>query len=493
MESILRESQLPIDSISPNPLNPRKRFDEEKLEELAESIKQVGILQPLIVAEDDAEPGKYHLIAGERRLKAAKMAGLDDVPVIYRHELFTNASTQAIAMLIENLQREDLDPIEEAQAFKTLTQDHSWKQVDLAEKLGISQSHIANRIRLLVLPESVQEGISQGTVTATVGKELATYAKVPGVNEAIDEAMADKDVDNLLWTAKHNAYGNIRPLHEGGRPEPQFDTAGCVGCKKKIMMPGRWGDDREKRLPWCTDIRCWSEKQEAALHVIAERAKQQAIDAGEEIIELNSLPRDAYGSLDGARFNTAECTQCEHRRQGRDSWMDEDDEPDDVCINPACFQAKQAEALAAQRRRAKELKAAHDERKEQLIAAFYPEGLFDDPDFDDFQTIIYMTVQVIHNPPWSSSLSKAKVEAAVYERYGWDKPEGLGWSDEVRHLVRQLATLTVSELLRLIYFVMLMPTGHDDGIFRAVYGDESAVDDEAMEEGDDDGSDPWDE
>ena len=188
-----------IEMISENPYNPRKNFDEEKLQELAESIKEVGIIQPLVVTGGF---DGYTLIAGERRLKAAKMAGLTKVPVVYRD---FSAREWVPLMLIENLQREDLDPIEEANAFKVLTQEHGWKQVDLAEKLGISQSHIANRIRLLVLPESVQEGISQGTVTATVGKELATYARVPGVSEVLDEAMADKNIADLVWNARHNA------------------------------------------------------------------------------------------------------------------------------------------------------------------------------------------------------------------------------------------------------------------------------------------------
>lgn len=473
---VFERVNLSVDVIDANPLNPRKNFDDDGLRELAQSIREVGVLQPLIITES-GEPGRYLLVAGERRLRAAKLIGLSHVPVKYLGISYDrdwrSKETQMALMLIENLQREDLDPIEEANAFKTLTQEHGWKQVDLAEKLGISQSHIANRIRLLVLPESVQEGISQGVVTTTEAKELATYAKVPGVNEMLDEAMADKNTADLVWNAKRCAYDSVRPLHEGGRPEPQFDTAKCVGCKEKIMMPGRWGDDREKRLPWCTNIRCWSEKQEAALHVIAERAKQQAIDAGEEVLQLDALPGSAYESLDVARFDKGECIQCEHRREGRHGWMEEG-ESVDICLNPECYTPKQSAFDKAEHQREKEIREGHKERKEELIAGFFPQALFDedvDRDSPDFRALVYMTAQAIYSPPYSSSISKAKVRTAVLERYGWAEPEGLGWQQEVECLVDQLLTLTVGELLRLIYFVMMLPVERDDWVFKAVYGE----------------------
>lgn len=464
----LREgTRVAIELISENPYNPRKRFDEEKLAELAESIKEVGIIQPLVVT--DSFDG-YMLIAGERRLKAAKMAGLTHVPVVYQD---FGTREWIPLMLIENLQREDLDPIEEAQAFKTLTQDHGWKQTELAEKLGISQSHIANRIRLLVLPESVQEGISDGRVTATAGKELATYAKVPGVAEVLDEAMSDGDDDGeaLIYTAKSSAYDNIKPLHHHAHPDPQFNLKSCERCRERIHLPARWGDDR--RLPWCTDTGCWKEKQEAALEEIAEKARQQAIDAGEEVLQLEVLPGGACKRLDMAVFDKAECTQCEHRRQGRYSWMDEG-KTEDVCLNPDCFNPRQEEAEKAERQREKEIRDAHEERKESLIAGFYPQALFDtevERDGSDYQALVYMTAQAIYNPPYSSSMTKAKVEAAVYERYGWEQQEDLSWEEEVKHLVDQLATLTVGELLRLNFFVMLMPVSHDNRVFEAVYGE----------------------
>ena len=142
---VFAETRLRIENIIVNPNNPRKHFDEDKLQELAQSIQEVGILQPLVVTDSDEE-GKYLLIAGERRLRAAKMAGLEKVPAVYRYHVRPGQSEDEenepgadegylqAYMLIENLQREDLDPIEEAKAFRILTQDHGWKQTDLAVK-----------------------------------------------------------------------------------------------------------------------------------------------------------------------------------------------------------------------------------------------------------------------------------------------------------------------------------------------------------------------
>jgi len=461
--------QLPIDSIEANPLNPRKNFDEVKLQELAQSIGEMGLLQPLVVTEG-REPGRYLLIAGERRLRACKMIGLTHVPAIFC-DTDLEARGQMALMLIENLQREDLDPIEEANAFATLTRDHGWKQTDLAEKIGVSQSHIANRIRLLNLPASVQEGISEGKVTASVGKELATLAKVPGVNEVLDEAMSDEDENDLMWEAMNAAYRNVRPLHHQAHPDPQFDLKPCERCKERVMLPDRWSDDGE-RLPWCMNTECWDEKQEKAIEEAAERAKQQAIDAGEEVVQLGALPGSAYKSFGMAGgFDTAECTQCEHRRKGRHGWMDEDDEPIDVCLKTECFNEKQSAHDKEVRLREKAIKDAHEERKESLIAGFFPQALFDediDQDSPDFQALVYMTAEAVL---CASGWYVKSAETVVYERYGWEKTEELSWGERAQHLVDQLATLTAAELLRVILFVMLKPANPDDRNFKAVYGE----------------------
>ena len=147
------DTVLRITEIEPNKGQPRKNFNEDALEELADSIKQFGLIQPLVVQKRD---GYYEIIAGERRWRAAKKAGLKEVPVIIRD--YTDEEMMEIA-LIENLQREDLNPIEEAQAYKKLINDYKLKQDEIAEKVSKSRVAITNSMRLLKLSEKVQDMI----------------------------------------------------------------------------------------------------------------------------------------------------------------------------------------------------------------------------------------------------------------------------------------------------------------------------------------------
>jgi len=158
--------QVPITKIRANPQQPRTAFPERELFELAESVKAVGIIQPLIVR---AEGDGYVLIAGERRLRAARMVGLETVPVIERIASDDDFLTLA---LVENLQREDLNPIEKAKGFKELLERHSLTQEAAAKRLGKDRSTMANFIRLLDLPESVQQIVSRGTISMGHARSL---------------------------------------------------------------------------------------------------------------------------------------------------------------------------------------------------------------------------------------------------------------------------------------------------------------------------------
>ncbi len=144
-------TELPVESILPNPEQPRKIFEEEELMELSHSISEVGVIQPLIVKRDIS--GSYFLIAGERRLRAAKMAGLTRVPVIIRE---ADDKEAALIAIIENVQRENLNYMEEALAYKSLMDEFGLTQLDIAKKVGKKQSTISNKIRLLILPEDAQ-------------------------------------------------------------------------------------------------------------------------------------------------------------------------------------------------------------------------------------------------------------------------------------------------------------------------------------------------
>lgn len=161
-----RVLEVAISEIEPNPHQPRHAFSEEKLKELADSIREKGILQPLIVTEKD---GRYELIAGERRLRAAKIVGLMKVPVLVRKYEGRDKLEWAI---IENVQRHDLNVLEEARAYRKLSQEFSLSQEEIAKKMGKSRSSVANILRLLTLPIEIQKALEEERVTEGHAKAL---------------------------------------------------------------------------------------------------------------------------------------------------------------------------------------------------------------------------------------------------------------------------------------------------------------------------------
>ena len=154
-------SELAVDAIAPNPFQPRTRFEESTLRELADSIKASGVIQPLLVRR--SSPGEYQLVAGERRLRAAQMAGLTRVPAIVRE--FDDRAMLELA-LIENIQREDLNPIDEARAYQALISKVGLTHDQLSERVGKQRATITNSLRLLALPPEVMDMVSRGTLSA---------------------------------------------------------------------------------------------------------------------------------------------------------------------------------------------------------------------------------------------------------------------------------------------------------------------------------------
>jgi ParB family chromosome partitioning protein len=162
--------EVPVEAVAPNPKQPRATFEDESLDALALSIQEVGILQPIVVRRSGSG---FELIAGERRLRAAKKAGLATVPAVVRESDDAESLREA---LIENIHREDLNPIELAEAFRELLDELGLKQETLAERLGMSRSHIANTIRLLALPSEVQQLLAEGKIQAGHGRALLSLA-----------------------------------------------------------------------------------------------------------------------------------------------------------------------------------------------------------------------------------------------------------------------------------------------------------------------------
>ena len=164
------DSRAPIESISPNPHNPRRRFAEDDLIDLAQSIREHGVVQPVVV-RPAAERGKYEIIAGERRWRAAQRAGLAEIPIIVRE---VNDRTALELAIIENVQRSDLNPVEEAAGYQQLIDEHGYTQADLGQVIGKSRSHVANTLRLLKLSDTIRDMIVDGALSAGHARTLVT-------------------------------------------------------------------------------------------------------------------------------------------------------------------------------------------------------------------------------------------------------------------------------------------------------------------------------
>lgn len=208
-------TEIKIDSIVPNKSQPRKQFEEESLEELKESIEEFGVIQPIIVRKTRSS---YEIIAGERRWRAAKAAGLKTIPCIVR----TSDDREAMKLaLIENIQREDLNPIEEALAYKSLLDEYSLTQNDLAKTLGKSRSYIANTIRLLNLDKETIDKIKKGELTASHGRALLAIKdkdkRLAAASGIINGSLNVRDVEGLAKEKKKQVF---KPSTSTKRKDP---------------------------------------------------------------------------------------------------------------------------------------------------------------------------------------------------------------------------------------------------------------------------------
>lgn len=187
--------QLPIDLLGPSPYQPRRAIDEESLRELAESIRVRGILQPLLVRPDAADQARFQIIAGERRWRAAAMAGLHEVPALIRP--LTDLEAMAAA-LVENLQRQDLNAIEEAEGYRRLVEEFGMTHEALAESVGKSRSHLTNTLRLLNLAEPVKQAVRSGAISAGHARALlGASAPETALAEVIDQGLSVRQTEAL--------------------------------------------------------------------------------------------------------------------------------------------------------------------------------------------------------------------------------------------------------------------------------------------------------
>ena len=205
-EKIDNKKNVSISSLVRNKYQPRKKFDEESLEELTNSIKERGIIQPIIVRPSSEEEGKFEIIAGERRWQAAQHAGLHEVPIIVIN--IDNLKSLEFA-IVENVQRKDLNPIEEAEGYKRLIDEFSYDQDKVSKFIGKSRAHISNCLRLLSLPQEiieliVEEKLSQGHAKILVGLDNAILL----AKKIISKKLSVRQAENLVRILKSNSNSN---------------------------------------------------------------------------------------------------------------------------------------------------------------------------------------------------------------------------------------------------------------------------------------------
>lgn len=208
-----------LSEIEPNRDQPRKDFDPEALAELAESIARYGLIQPLLVRPMG---DGYQLVAGERRWRASKMCGMVEVPVIIKE--LSDAETAEIA-LVENLQREDLNPIEEAMGYRSLMDDYGLTQDEVSERVGRSRSAVANSVRLLGLPEEITLMVRTGKISAGHGRALLAFTDKDEMAKAAKIASFGatvRDIEKMAKRASEKASGKQKPVSNPNR-DPYFD------------------------------------------------------------------------------------------------------------------------------------------------------------------------------------------------------------------------------------------------------------------------------
>jgi ParB family chromosome partitioning protein len=215
---VAQQNEVSIDSISPNPKQPRTVFNEEAMSELVASIKEIGILQPPVVRQ--TSPGRYELIMGERRFRAAKLAGLRSIPVIIRQTPDNELLREAI---IENIHRSQLNPLEEAAAYTQLLQDFNCTHEELAQKLGRSRPLISNTMRLLNLPASVQSRVASGVISAGHARALLGLSNEADIDRLakriVAEGLSVRAIEEIIAATSPKSASKSKKKGAGTPPE----------------------------------------------------------------------------------------------------------------------------------------------------------------------------------------------------------------------------------------------------------------------------------
>jgi ParB family chromosome partitioning protein len=233
--SILKEerfAEIEIDEIKPNPFQPRMKFDDQSIEELARSIRTSGVVQPVLVAPEDDH---YKIIVGERRWRAAQRAGLRKIPVLIRN---IPREKQLEISLIENIHREDLNPLEIGQAYQRLIDEQGYTQQEVAEKVGKDRSSVTNYVRLLKLPQEIQDHINGGTISMGHARALLALeeasAQLFACRQVVDKSLSVRNTEKLVNRLKERAPRTQRHLEDPDLRALQEEMLKILGTKVLI-------------------------------------------------------------------------------------------------------------------------------------------------------------------------------------------------------------------------------------------------------------------
>jgi ParB family transcriptional regulator, chromosome partitioning protein len=222
------DGKVPIEFLTPNPKNPRRHFGDAELTDLAQSIREHGVVQPVVARPSPTQAGRYEIIAGERRWRAAQRAGLSEIPVIIRE---VNDRTALELAIIENVQRTDLNAVEEALGYQQLIDEHGYTQADLGQVIGKSRSHVANTLRLLKLPDVIRDMLVDGALSAGHARTLVTAEDPAGLAKRIvEEGLSVRQAEALAqMPAGTSSAREARPA-----PSPDEKDADTLALEKLL-------------------------------------------------------------------------------------------------------------------------------------------------------------------------------------------------------------------------------------------------------------------
>ncbi|MER8374377.1 ParB/RepB/Spo0J family partition protein [Mesorhizobium sp. M1396] len=220
------DGKVPIEFLTPNPKNPRRHFGDAELTDLAQSIREHGVVQPVVARPSPTQAGRYEIIAGERRWRAAQRAGLSEIPVIIRE---VNDRTALELAIIENVQRTDLNAVEEALGYQQLIDEHGYTQADLGQVIGKSRSHVANTLRLLKLPDVIRDMLVDGALSAGHARTLVTAEDPAGLAKRIvEEGLSVRQAEALAQMPAGGAK-EAKPA-----PSPEQKDADTLALEKLL-------------------------------------------------------------------------------------------------------------------------------------------------------------------------------------------------------------------------------------------------------------------